>query len=529
MSSSAIYNVSNPVPYAQTLITVGGKKQVLPAHQAEQQLYIPRLTTYPLDFPATIFSSSGGRFRSDLPLLDHVEHMNIRFTVTVAGAAGTSATLLPVERWFEELNVFDPNAPSTALQNLYDDCQEHVLLYKANADKQRMLLKTSNMGVEGDSRYGLAKPLAPGVYYFTLPLLSGFFGNFGGLMMTDMRNKLYLEAKVPTTIVAAGSATVTNCKIELVVEGKLLQERDRQAMRALYRNNSFECNFLQPHRMVKRVTLTAGSQENFIDCNELRGAIAFHEILFRPVGAAGAARRNFINIGDAADSALEVIDPQGNSVTGRVQTRFMRQIQSCEHFDNDYVSTKPVYLLNYCRSIPQALNGKISGGRYWYPNSNYRIRVSLPPAATPEVQTVTISGIPAAGSYRIRFRGEETADLPFNASTAVVKAAVEALAFFARHGITASIATSSSGGLTLMVFTFTDAENALSGDLLDFKAGDAFALTATTARTVAGVAGLPASGDYEVTVYSYMYRQAVFNGNQLYSRESAIDAPNHIQ
>jgi hypothetical protein len=527
--SAPIYNVSNPVPYAQTQISVGGKKQVLPAHQADQQLFIPRLTTYPLDFPSTMFSGTGGSFRSDLPLLDHVEHMNLRFTVTVAGAAGTSATLLPVERWFEELNMFDPNAPSTALQNMYDDSQEHVLMYKANFDKQRMILKTSNIGVEGDSRYGLAKPLLPGTYFFTLPLLSGMFGNFGGLMLTDMRNKLYLEAKVPSTIVAAGSATVSNCKIELIVEGKLLQERDRHMMRSLYRNNSFECNFLQPHRMVKRVTLTCGSQENFIDCNELRGPVAFHEILFRPVGASGAARRNFLNIGDAADSALEVIDPQGNSVTGRVQTRFMRQIQSCEHFDNDYVSVKPVYLLNYCRSIPSALNGKISGGRYWYPNSNYRIRVSLPPASTPEVQTVTISGIPAAGNFRIRFRGEETVDLPYNASLATIKAAVEGFSFFALHGITATVTTSTAGGLTLLAFTFADAENALAGDLLDFKAGDAYALTATTARTQAGIAGLPASGDYEVTVYSYVYRQAVFNGNQLYSREAAVAAPEHIQ
>jgi hypothetical protein len=171
--SAPIYNVSNPVPYAQTQISVGGKKQVLPAHQADQQLFIPRLTTYPLDFPSTMFSGTGGSFRSDLPLLDHVEHMNLRFTVTVAGAAGTSATLLPVERWFEELNMFDPNAPSTALQNMYDDSQEHVLMYKANFDKQRMILKTSNIGVEGDSRYGLAKPLLPGTYFFTLPLLSG--------------------------------------------------------------------------------------------------------------------------------------------------------------------------------------------------------------------------------------------------------------------------------------------------------------------------------------------------------------------
>ncbi|MDR3574553.1 MAG: hypothetical protein P4L50_11865, partial [Anaerolineaceae bacterium] len=198
-------------------------------------------------------------------------------------------------------------------------------------------------------------------------------------------------------------------------------------------------------------------------------------------------------------------------------------------FDNDWVSTKPVYFLQYCENINASINGIVKGGRYFFPQSGDRIQLVLPPAATQEQQTVTFSAAPAAaGFYKIRFRGEESATLVGNATTAQMKAAFEAMRGVAARNLTVSFSAVASAG-TSVVATFTDPEGCLDGDLIDFVCYDGFGASSSTARTVAGLPGLPASDTYQVDVYSYQLRNAVFDGRLLYSADTVVAAPAHPQ
>lgn len=55
---------------------------------------------------------------------------------------------------------------------------------------------------------------------------------------------------------------------------------------------------------------------------------------------------------------------------------------------------------------------------------------------TAEVQTVTITGTPTGGTYTLTFSGQTTAGIPYNATAAQVKAALEALSNLAPGDVT---------------------------------------------------------------------------------------------
>ena len=71
----------------------------------------------------------------------------------------------------------------------------------------------------------------------------------------------------------------------------------------------------------------------------------------------------------------------------------------------------------------------------------------------------------------------------------------------------------------MVTVPLVDPEGTLTGDLVEVIAGDAFAASSVTTRTTAGVPGLAATGSYQVDVYSYVVREAVFNGTALRSED----------
>lgn len=58
----------------------------------------------------------------------------------------------------------------------------------------------------------------------------------------------------------------------------------------------------------------------------------------------------------------------------------------------------------------------------------YRGTAGAPVAGTNEVQTVATTGTPTGGTFRLRFKGQVTAPIAFNAAAAAIISALEALA-----------------------------------------------------------------------------------------------------
>lgn len=111
-------------------------------------------------------------------------------------------------------------------------------------------------------------------------------------------------------------------------------------------------------------------------------------------------------------------------------------------------------------------------------------------AATNEVQTVTITGTPTGGTYTLTWSGQTTAAIPYNATAAQVRTALEALSNLAPGDVTV---TGGPHPGTAMTVTFGGtllgdnvAEMTASGASLTGGSSPAVAIATTTAGGAAG-------------------------------------------
>ena len=524
--SIAYTSIVNEIKSTGLKVAGTNKTQVLPASRAGGALYVPDVQWFELGFPSDIFSRPGNH-RAELPDLDHAQHLDMRFTFTVSGAP---VELVPTPLFFEQIDAYDPSDPSHAFQVSYGDTALAELFNKATYGTARSMLKASNVESDFIGKYGVGRPLPVGTHQLYLPFLGGIFANIGGVYAGKMRRNFTLMVRVPPTIIAGGAGTIS-VKVDVGVQGHRLHERDVAALESRYLAHAVECNFLQPHLTSRQQVLTVGTASNYIDLSSVEGVVAYHQIMIRPTGKTnvGNGRMSYLNIGDGNGAGLELVSSNNNSLTGLISTQYLRQHGAAEQFDNDWLVQKPVYYLTYCKSINAANRGLIHGGRYFKAQSSDRIRLHLPSASVAEVQTITFNTAPAAaGYYRLRFRGEESENLLGNATVATVKAAFEALKNARCKSLTAVFSAVASAGTSLTV-TLTDPEGTLDGSLLEVLPGTGFAAVASTARTTAAVQGLPATGTYDIDVYSFIYRTANFNGLRMIARDLSIAEPTHDQ
>jgi hypothetical protein len=70
---------------------------------------------------------------------------------------------------------------------------------------------------------------------------------------------------------------------------------------------------------------------------------------------------------------------------------------------------------------------------------NTALRFSAAPSAgTSEVQTITVTGTPTGGTFKLKYRGRTTTALVYNAADTVITAALEALSTIGSGGVVAS-------------------------------------------------------------------------------------------
>lgn len=89
-----------------------------------------------------------------------------------------------------------------------------------------------------------------------------------------------------------------------------------------------------------------------------------------------------------------------------------------------------------------------------------RTTAGAPTAGTDEIQTITIGGTPTGGTFKLRFKGQDTAPITWSATNATlvanIDAALEALAGVGASGVTTAVGTMTAGIGTITV-TFTGA------------------------------------------------------------------------
>ena len=494
----------------------GMKNQLLPTSQVAggSYVYTPTTRTLVSTFPNNMFSYAGKK-SSVIPRIDMLRHLVFKVEHTITGGP---AVLAPCQYWIPELSLRDSGS-GEVIQRTYDDTSLLTMLFRCAAGKQRSMFKSGvNMESEELGKYGLSKPLMPGTYTFFIPVLTSIFENFQGLFLNDLQGDLMIDWTTPNTIVAAGPGVVSSSTISFLVEGAELHNSDINLYKSRYMSSVSECRFLQAHRSeFLSMQLTAG-QVNKLPLRSVDGLCAFQAVMVRPTGVLND-NINFntwklLNVGDSNGAAIDLTTNSGKSILGNgspVPTRWLRQHQSVDLFDNDFITRKPVYLLNYCESINGALAGRINGGKVFVGSDADEVRISLPPAPLPEVQGFQYTAAPSI--YFFMFRGERSALISGGADVGTIKQVIEAMREVKARNITVTASAVASAGLSFTL-TFNDPEGTFDGDLFQCNMGNSVGVTTT--RLQASVPGL-VTGQYDVYVYSFLYNKCSYVGNKLHS------------
>jgi len=160
------------------------------------------------------------------------------------------------------------------------------------------------------------------------------------------------------------------------------------------------------------------------------------------------------------------------------------------------------------RDIPGAYLGPVTfGGELtYYPRAQMLAllayaalgeKASSSIAGTNEIQTITVTGTPTGGSFKLRFRGQTTATIAYNATSAAVDTALEALSLIGVGGV-----VSAGGPLPGTPITMTFSAAPYAGTNVPPVSVVAKALTGGTTPDVtvsASTPGVPAVGTHIIT------------------------------
>lgn len=117
--------------------------------------------------------------------------------------------------------------------------------------------------------------------------------------------------------------------------------------------------------------------------------------------------------------------------------------------------------------------------------------VRIAATAQNEVQTVTITGTPAGGTFTLAFKGFVSGTIVYNAASSVVQTALEALTSIGTGGVAVS---GGPGPATPYVVTF---QNQLAGQNTPMLVANGAALTGGTTPAIGVVETTPGFGQYD--------------------------------
>lgn len=525
----SLLNSSITQPVVKTSVSrkvrIDGREQtrqvVLPAHQAGGSIHFPQRRTLNVDYPNNAFSNNGQKFTCQIRRNDinKISHMKAKIELDVAVAA---SVVNPITHIFDEIDMRTAGNNQLVCSTTSDVMLANILS-KTSKGRQAAVFKDLNLEWKEAGYLGCTNPLPIGKHTFYLPLyFSGFFENFD-LYLGDSKSDLNFDFHpAQSGIVVSGGGTVTMTNFQFIVENDELTEDDRTAYKNMYSQYLRENRFVDPVLTRQATqTMTAGATTR-IDMSNVTGLVSHHLITIKATGSSnvGNTRMRYLNIGDIEGATLDLVDPAQKSLFGAgsaVPVQYLRN-SSIDSMDSDWIQNKPMYILSYADNFARSLSGVIDGVRQ-FTGARDSIAITLPAAPVAEVQTLTPSAAVTAGSYRFLFRGQMSAEIAHDASTAVMAATFNAMRVAAADFITATFSQALSAGAAVATFVHPQSSG-LRGDKLEIV-GNGLGASVATVITTSGTAGL-ASGTYDVSIWSFVFRTGSYVNGSLRSDQLAL-------
>lgn len=444
--------------------------------------------------------------------------MSLRFKIQET--SGNSMYLAPTGLWFDRIELWSQN-PQNMLFRMYGDCLFFKQCALTSTEQFNMIRKSNNISANYSTTYEQIHPASATKYYrydFWYNILEGLRCDLQSLN-DDLLFRIFPRS---SGIVVSGSGIPSCLDLNL-----LMTESDDNANRNfppiqmdLLRQNVFGYQSLQPDYYEDiTATLTQG-QKYQCTLRNFRGYGCFLQVLIRAANHSNANNGNLLCYDLGPNGQVDVVDGTQASLLcngSPITPDWFREVEWPRHFDSQFGNFTNQIFVPFCKKATNAFAGQVNGFLQFDDSEKYLTLVPDSNAPTNEVQTVTLSGTAASGEYCFSFKGDTTGQLAYNASTTTMNAALNALPFFYNNGLTCSCSAAATASFTITISGFN--LGLLDGSLIQVIANSLAtsapaAITTSTARTTPAVRGFT-TGSYYVTVYGWMYRSVVQNGDVL--------------
>ena len=435
--------------------------------------------------------------------------------VVVSNTSGNDTRLVPAPMWFQQIDLL-PKGAATPLQTWYGETLFflHSLfpsdslddVSKVQAFNKKWSEDGGNILRNGETR----------VFY--IPLLKSFVDSAPqGLNFQALTDDMVIRIRTRPYITASGDYQLTCTAFDLIAdevyyEGAALERSDRYWLGS---NIAHSADVLDPVRISFTTPALVASQKTNYPLSLLSGrAVAFMLVCVRPQGFnhTDMALTKFVDLGPNA--MVSLIDSSGvNQLSSSgIPIDFLSYISMSGWFPGDMANGMNWFVLSATNKPAQALLGHKDGGYFWVDNSNYQLQITPDAAGVAQVQSIAFGSVLTAGTVMINYRGRSTQPLAYNATAAVVKAAIENLITAREDRLTVTISGALNSAATVTVTMSGPGIYQRFEELVVLPLG-ANVTSAAVTTTTSPVRGLP-TGTFQIDCYAMCYRTVRFYKGQ---------------
>lgn len=430
----------------------------------------------------------------------HVKAAWLRFNIT--NNTGNTVDLVNMAHLIQEIEFQTPAGQQIQLLNGTELWNLICRFYSKDEFPRIARLINTN------ENFGKGKTLANGASkQYWLPLLGNFLESSQFLISSvDGDLNCYVRFRQSSATVVSGSAP-TLTELSLDVQMEQMDSRKRSSYIQRYRSKPHHYFFPFTRRQTITQTLAASTTYN-LNLSAIKGDVVWIDFIIRE-SISGSALRNYAPI-----STFRYLNNEGDELTGQnlIYSDFNKYVMQHNYFPSNFSENNNIYSFVFSieDSAPMHLvmNAQKLGS---YPFTTYeRLEFTTTAAGVNEVQQIAPQGTPASGSIRIGWQTpygiEYTGTLAYNASAAVLKAAVEALSTFEGtvtfSGVLTSSQTATFGGNYGYRPMLANGYQFIVEPLNALTAGSAVVFY-TTASSVAGVEGFNNAASHTIDIIAY--------------------------
>ena len=489
---------------------ISRKFAVLP-HQMRVHNHLNEIVTHVKDNTPAATAFTGGNneviFRIRQDACGRMIKNTLRIKITESAAAAMQ--LLPIYRWFDRIE-FRPEKGDEEQYRLYGDSLEELLRLSCTDEELKSLGRLSNINGLYYNGAGCTHK-ASEVKWYSMPFPSIFdmVKLNPRLLKTDYRLRIYVK----TGIVASGSGTPQLTDIELISEVENDNHNVEHVNDAHFNTLARHVpliDFYEPQLVEEQSVALASSTKYRVNLDSVRGDVGFMTLRVRS-STANASYASMNNVDLGPNALIDIESSTNKSLwSNGINGDYLLFDLARKFFPNNYCGQSYTYIIPFCDNPLDAMFHGVSSGYMKFSDKKY---LAITPDAAPVswVYTVALSNSTNNDGGTIAFSdplGNRTADLAYNTSTANLKAALDALPFFAENGLTSTFGSTAVDDFTI---TITGRDLSLmEGKSIGvhsklFQSTNASSVSSVTVSTI-GRRGFT-SGSYIITVYCWTHNQ----------------------